>query len=648
MLTFNDVACRRDGVLLFDRVSLVIHAGQKLGLTGANGSGKSSLFALVLGELEADAGELSLQQQVTLAHVAQETTSSSRSALDYVIDGDAHIRRLESALATVAPDDGVRHASLLADFEQAGGYRAPSQAGSLLNGLGFATDQHAWPVAQFSGGWRMRLNLAQALMSPSELLLLDEPTNHLDLDAVLWLEQWLRQREGGLLLISHDREFLDRVITHTLHIEQQRITLYTGNYSDFERLRASRLANQQAMYVKQQQRRQELQGFVDRFRAKATKARQAQSRLKMLERMTTISPAHVDSPFRFSFRAPDALPSPLVVLREVSVGYDAEPVLRAVNLTVQSGDRVGLLGANGAGKSTLIKALVGDLEPRSGERITAQRLSVGYFAQHQVDQLRDDHTPLKALLTLDPTLADSAARNFLGGFGFQGEQVMQLARTLSGGERARLALALIVYQKPNLLLLDEPTNHLDIDMRQALAEALQGFAGALLVISHDRTLLRSVVDDLWLVADGTLTQFNDDLDGYARWLSEQRSQSIKAGHDVSAAMSLNDDTVMSTDRVVDRKERKREAAAARALLAPLKKAVQKDERELEQLTVKLSKIREKLASNELYNEANKTQLTELLNTEVEYSQAVDAAEERLLDSMQALELAESEQQTGAQ
>lgn len=646
MLSFNDVACRRDGVLLFDHVSLVIHAGQKIGLTGANGSGKSSLFAIIRGELEADDGELALQQQVTLAHVAQETPSSSRSALDYVIDGDERVRALESALDACDPEDGVRQATLLADYEQAGGYRAPSLAGALLNGLGFATEQHSWSVAKFSGGWRMRLNLAQALMAPSDLLLLDEPTNHLDLDAVLWLEQWLRQREGGLLLISHDREFLDRVSTHTLHIEQRQVTLYTGNYSAFERLRASRLANQQAMYIKQQKRVQEIQGFVDRFRAKATKARQAQSRIKMLERMALIAPAHIDSPFHFEFRAPDALPSPLVVLRDAEVGYDGTPWLRGLTLTVQSGDRIGLLGANGAGKSTLIKALTGDLPLLAGERVPAQRLAIGYFAQHQVDQLRDDFTPIQALLAIDPRLSESAARNFLGGFGFQGDQALQITRTLSGGERARLALALIVYQKPNLLLLDEPTNHLDIDMRLALAEALQSFAGALLVISHDRGLLRSVVDDLWLVADGSLSPFDDDLDGYARWLSKQRSKTSTAAAADRQPGSDSDRPVLVPDPV-DPKTNKREAAAARAQLRPLRQSVERDERALDKLSVTLAGVRENLAANDLYNAENKMRLTELLDLEAEQKRQVAAAEERLLNSMQALEQLESEQQAAA-
>ncbi len=632
MLSLNNVACRRGTDLLFDRVSVVIHRGQKVGLTGANGCGKSSLFAMVQGELEPDDGDISLQQGISVTHVAQESHSSEAPAIEFVIDGDKRLRSVEQALQGVK-EDGEKHAELLADYDQAGGYSVKARAGALLNGLGFLTEQHQLPVSDFSGGWRMRLNLAQALMSPSDLLLLDEPTNHLDLDAVLWLENWLRAREGTLLMISHDREFLDRITTHTLHIEQKTATLFTGNYSSFEQQRAARLANQQAMYVKQQQTMAQMQSFVDRFRAKATKAKQAQSRLKMLERMTTLAPAHVDSPFQFSFREPDALPSPLVLLRNADIGYDNTAILGNINFSVQSGERIGLLGANGAGKSTLIKAIVGDLALLNGERLPAQKLALGYFAQHQVDQLRDEHTALQALMAVDPLISDSEARNYLGGFGFSGDQALQSAKTMSGGERARLALALIVYAKPNLLLLDEPTNHLDIQMRDALAEALQQYSGALLVISHDRSLLRSVVDDLQLVADGSVQPFDDDLDGYARWLADYRSKSGSRGQ--------NDDGVVTmSETVVDRKQQKRDEAQARAKLRPLRKAIEKSERQLEQWVTQLSETRNSLASNELYNSENKSKLAELLALEVQQKTKVSELEDQLLENMQALEQAE--------
>ena len=631
MLSLNNIACRRDRELLFDGVSVVVHRGQKVGLTGANGCGKSSLFAMIQGELEPDDGEISLQQQVTVTHVAQESHVSSTPALEFVIDGDKKLRALESQLESVQ-DDGEKHAELLVELEQAGGYTVKSRAGALLNGLGFTTEQHSLPVSDFSGGWRMRLNLAQALMSPSDLLLLDEPTNHLDLDAVLWLEQWLRQMEGTLLMISHDREFLDRITTHTLHIEQKSAILYTGNYSEFETQRASRLANQQALYVKQQQSIAQMQSFVDRFRAKATKARQAQSRIKMLERMTKLAPAHVDSPFQFSFIKPDSLPNPLLLLRDADIGYNDTCILKNISLNIQSGDRIGLLGANGAGKSTLIKAIVGDLALQSGERLPAHKLVIGYFAQHQVDQLRDDQSPLQAIQSADPALSDTDARNYLGGFGFIGDQALQSAKTMSGGERARLALALIVYTKPNLLLLDEPTNHLDIQMRDALAHALQEYGGALMVISHDRSLLRSVVDDLILVADGKVGPFDDDLDGYARWLSDYRSR---------ANNTNSEQTVTSSSPVVDRKQQKRDEAAARALLRPLSQAVQKFERQLEKAMAQLSETRTSLASNELYNSENKTKLTELLAVESDQKRSVEQIEEQLLEAMQALEIAQA-------
>ncbi len=638
MLSFNNIACRRDRALLFNRVSLVIHRGQKVGLTGANGCGKSSLFSMIQGDLEPDDGDISLQQNITITHVAQETHSSNAKALDFVIDGDKKLRAIQLELQNVA-DNGEQHALLLADYEQAGGYSINARAGALLNGLGFLTEQHSMPVSDFSGGWRMRLNLAQALMSPSDLLLLDEPTNHLDLDAVLWLENWLRSRTGTLLMISHDREFLDRITSHTLHIEQQTATLYTGNYSAFEQQRAARLANQQAMYIKQQKTKAQMQSFVDRFRAKATKARQAQSRLKMLERMTTLAPAHVDSPFRFSFRAPDALPNPLVLIRDADIGYEDNVVLNNISLNIQSGDRIGLLGANGAGKSTLIKAIVGDLALQKGERLPAQALKLGYFAQHQVDQLRDDQTALQALMTTDPSLTDAQARSFLGGFGFSGDQALQSAETMSGGERARLALSLIVYAKPNLLLLDEPTNHLDIQMRDALAEALQHYGGALLVISHDRSLLRSVVDDLILVSDGSVAPFDDDLDGYARWLSDYRS---RAGLVETAQEQNNDRTVTNGHSTVDRKQQKRDQAAIRAKLRPLTRAIEQTERKLERCVNELSKTRDRLASNELYTAENKILLTEALALEAEQKQQVTVLEDQLLDNMQALEQAESD------
>ena len=627
--------------MLFGGMNAVVHAGQKVGLTGANGSGKSSLFAMIQGALEPDTGTISLQQQIKITHVAQETPSSDQSAIDYIIDGDRRIRELEQAIEA-SVDDGVRHANVLAEYEQAGGYQVRSRAGALLNGLGFSDEQHEWSVKQFSGGWRMRLNLGQALMSPNELLLLDEPTNHLDLDAVLWLEQWLKQREGTLILVSHDREFLDSVTTHTLHIAAGGLSFVTGNYSAFEVWRAARMQNQQAVHEKTEKRRKELQGFVDRFRAKATKARQAQSRLKMLERLEQTSAVRIDSPFTFRFKPPISMPSPLVVLQDVVLGYGDHTVLSKVNLTIHSGDRIGLLGVNGAGKSTLVKSLVGELEAQAGKRIPAQKLKVGYFAQHQVDQLRDELTPLQALQKQDAKISDADARTFLGSFGFRGEQAMQATGTLSGGERARLSLALIVQTQPNLLLLDEPTNHLDIDMRQALADALVSFEGAIVVISHDRIMLRAVVDALWLVSRGSLTRFDDDLDGYARWLNDRANktddQSTNEKTKTGQAPDSTDGAIGNA--AVDRKQQKRDEADRRQKLAPLRRKVSTAERALDDASLALSAIQTKLGDEALYNEDQKSVLNKLLNEEASVRKTLFDCEDDLLACMQALEEAE--------
>lgn len=643
MLTFTDVACRRGGDVLFEQASFVVQRGQKVGLTGANGCGKSSLFSMILGRLEADSGVISLQNQVDITHVAQETPSEQTPALEYVLDGDRHYRELQAAIEQSAlAGEGERHAELLARLEETGGWSAAARAGALLEGLGFRSVTHQAPVNSFSGGWRMRLNLAQALMSPAELLLLDEPTNHLDLDAVLWLESWLVRREGSLVVVSHDREFLDAVTSHTLHIESGKVALVKGNYSQFEAWRAARRASDQAIHEKTERRRRELEAFVTRFRAKATKARQAQSRLKMLERLGETAAVRADSPFRFRFREPERLPSPLVTLERVVLGYDGDPVLRDIRFAIDSGERIGLLGVNGAGKSTLVKALVGELVPKAGDRVGAEHLRVGYFAQHQVDQLDGLSTAFQVLSAEDESLDETAVRTWLGSFGFVADQVHQQISTLSGGERARLALALIIHARPNLLLLDEPTNHLDIDMRAALAEALNGFHGGLVVISHDRTLLRGVVDDLWLVADGGVQRFDDDLDGYAKWLSRNRQEVEPTQRDSAAvtAPTAGDNSPAERPRV-DRETRKRLEAQERARLAPLKKAVAAAERALDANAVALAEIRERLTDTELYTEDRQTELATLLSQEGRARIAVEQAEEGLLDAMQALDDAEA-------
>ncbi len=561
MLQFRDLSLRRGPKLLFEHASFNVHAGWKLGITGANGAGKSSLFALILGQLHADAGELDQPGSWVIAQVAQQTPSGSRPAIEHVLDGDAELRRVQAGLAAAeAAQDGGGAAHLHGLLEAIGGYEARSRAARLLHGLGFRPGQEGLPIDHFSGGWRMRLNLARALMARSDLLLLDEPTNHLDLDAVIWLEQWLRRYPGTLLLISHDREFMDAVVDHLVHIDQQRADLYAGNYSAFERIRAERLAHLQAEHNRQQREIAHMHAFVERFRAKATKARQAQSRLKALARMEQIVPAHVDSPFHFAFPQPDRLPNPLLRLDEASAGYAGSAVIEGLELSLSPGDRVGLLGPNGAGKSTLIKLLAGGMQPLSGRIERAADLAVGYFAQHQLDQLHSGHTPLEHLLQVAPRATEQSLRDFLGGFGFAGDRALEPVAPFSGGEKARLALALLVYRRPNLLLLDEPTNHLDLEMRHALGQALLEFEGAMVIVSHDRHLLRITSDRLLLVNAGRVEEFRDSLDEYPRWLASRSTPEPVPSERADAAHTAG-----------MRKERKRAEAERRRGLQPLKR-----------------------------------------------------------------------------
>ena len=565
MLRVVELTLARGTKRLLEGANLTLHAGHKVGLIGANGAGKSSLFAAIRNELLPDAGAIELPAAWSLAYVAQETPAVATPAIDYVLDGDRELRDVERALAAAGADhkaahadDAITHGAALADlhhrFEAIDGYSARARAAILLAGLGFAEPQHRDPVASFSGGWRMRLNLAQALMARSDLLLLDEPTNHLDLDAVLWLEDWLARYPGTLLLITHDRDFLDAVVDTIVHIDGRKLRAYSGNYTLFERERALALAQQQAAYAKQQRQIAHLKSFVDRFRAKATKAKQAQSRIKTLERMELIAAAHVDNPFEFEFSPTGATARQLVRLDHVTLGYDARPpVLAGVDWGILAGARIGLLGPNGAGKSTLLKALAGLLPLRAGERFAAQQLRLGYFAQHQVDMLRLDTSPLSHLQRTEPATREQVLRDYLGGFDFRGDTATTPVANLSGGEKARLTLALIVRQRPNLLLLDEPTNHLDIEMREALTEALQDYDGALAVVAHDRHLLRATTDELWLVADGAVTPFDGDLDDYRDYVLSRKR---RARDDGRAAGD-------SDARPVDRKAQKRAKAQAR-------------------------------------------------------------------------------------
>jgi ATP-binding cassette subfamily F protein 3 len=625
MINFKSVNLRRGQRLLVENGSFTIHKGEKVGITGANGAGKSSLFELVLGTLQPDTGEISMPPGLEIAHVAQETPATERSALDYVIDGDRELRRIQAGLQRAeAGGDGVELAHLHGRIEAIGGYEATARAARLMHGLGFAPGEERKAVAEFSGGWRMRLNVAQALMCRSDVLLLDEPTNHLDLDAIIWLQDWLANYPGTLLLISHDRDFLDDLTDHILHIENRTVTLYTGNYSAFEVRRAESLAQQQASFERQQREIAHIQSFVDRFRAKATKARQAQSRLKALDRMKLIAKAQVDSPFEFAFLPPSKLPSPLLKLDDAAAGYGSAPIISGAELTVNPGDRIGLLGPNGAGKSTLVKLMAGVLPPLSGERLAAQDLRVGYFAQHQLEQLRPEESALMHLQRLDPKAAEKDLRGFLGGFGFRGDQALEPVAPFSGGEKSRLALALLIYQRPNLLLLDEPTNHLDLNARDALSLALQDYQGALVVVSHDRYLLRTVADDFWMVADGAVEKFAGDLDDYRQWLEQRRNTREAEGSNKSA---------------VSRKEQRRSEADRRRMLRPLQLSQQKAEAAMEKLAAAKQDLEAQLADPEIYAVGAKARLQSLLMEKAGIEKALTEAETAWLEASEALEAA---------
>jgi ATP-binding cassette subfamily F protein 3 len=625
MLRFDHLNLRRGSRVLLNDASFLVHPGWRVGLTGRNGSGKSSLLALIGGELAPDGGEFARPRDWTLAHVRQHVEAHAHSALDHVLDGDAEFRRLETDLAAAeAAHDAPRQAALHERLHAIGGYAARARAGELLHGLGFRPGDEQRAVAEFSGGWRMRLNLAQALMCRSDLLLLDEPTNHLDLDAVLWLEEWLRRYAGTLIVVSHDREFLDRVVSHVLHIADGDAELFAGSVSAFERKRAERMAQQQIAHERQQRERERLQRFVDRFKAKATKARQAQSRVKALERMTEIAAVRAESGIEFEFAAPDVLPDPLLTLDDAAVGYGERSVVERVRLSLRPGDRIGLLGANGAGKSTLIKTIAGTLAPLSGRRLANKGLAIGYFAQHQVEQLDAAATPVAHLLRLQPALGEQAARDFLGTFGFAGERALDVVRGFSGGEKARLALALIVFRRPNLLLLDEPTNHLDIDTREALAEALQDFAGAVVLVAHDRGLLRAVCDDYLLVREQHVQPFDGDLDDYARLV-------LRAAPAASAQSAGGGD---------QRREARRERAEQRARVAPLKNEVTRIEKRMAALETERSGIQTELADPALYESGSGDRIAALVRRQGELAQDIAALEEAWLEAHEALEGAE--------
>jgi ATP-binding cassette subfamily F protein 3 len=628
VLRLSDITLRRGARVLLADASMNVHPAQKVGLVGPNGSGKSSLFALVRGELHADSGEVDMPPRWVLAHVAQETPAVERAALDFVMDGDEELRAIEHGIAQVEGEGGERLANLHARYEEIGGYQARSRAQTLLAGLGFGEEAQARTVASFSGGWRMRLNLARALMCRSDLLLLDEPTNHLDLDAVLWLEDWLKAFPGAVILVTHDREFLDAVAQSIVHVENERLNAYAGNYSAFEAQRAARLAQQQSVYEKQQRVIAHLEAFITRFRAKATKARQAQSRIRALEKLERIAAAHVDAPFSFEFRAPSEKPRQLFRLEDASVGYGASPVLSGVEWSVLPGDAIGLLGPNGAGKSTLLKSIVGDLPLLAGEIHRAQGFRVGYFAQHQVDQLRLDETPLWHLAKLAPNEREQVFRDYLGTFDIRGDQVMQKVASFSGGEKARLALALIVWQRPNLLLLDEPTNHLDIEMRESLAQSLTDFEGGLIVVAHDRALLSAATDQWMLVADGRVAPFEGDLDDYKEWAKQyQRSRDGRRENRDDGAQSRKQ------ERRIEAAQRQREADARR----PFEKKLAAIETELASLETEAKQLEAWLASSEAYEEAQRENLQVASRRRAEVASRVSQLEEDWLWAQAELE-----------
>lgn len=611
MITLRNITLRRGKQVLLEQVNWTIYPQQRIGIIGANGSGKSSLFAMLLQTLPPDLGDLTFPKQLKLAHVAQETPGYSQSALAFVLDGDEELRSLEAELLIAEENhDGERIATLHEKLAIIDAYTAPTRAAQLLAGLGFSHEEQQKSVSGFSGGWRVRLNLAKALMCRSDVLLLDEPTNHLDLDAVIWLEQWLLKYPGTLLLISHDRDFLDKTVGHIAHISHQQLKVYTGNYSTFEKERAAQLLLQQASYEKQQKQIAHMQAFVDRFKAKATKAKQAQSRLKAIERLELVAAVQTESEFQFSFKSPEQCPYPLLQVQNATIAYGEKIVLKGVNISITPKERIAIIGPNGAGKSSLIKLLAGELLASQGVREASSGLRIGYFAQHQIDHLHLQDSPLEHLRRLAKNSAELDLRKYLGSFGFSGDSVLEPVKNFSGGEKSRLALALLVWQKPNLLLLDEPTNHLDLEMRQALSLALQEYEGAMILITHDRFLVRSTTDQLLLAADGKLQPFNGDLDDYERWLLDYRKQ--QAGS--------------------NKKEGQVREVKPRESRKPSLQKITRLEEELDKLQKAFKEIENQLADNSLYEKHNKEKLQQRLQEQDKIKAELNRVENAWLEA----------------
>jgi ATP-binding cassette subfamily F protein 3 len=627
VLKFTDVSLRRGTKELFKDVNLTINSKTKVGITGANGTGKTSLFKLILGELHADTGDFTVSKKLVMAHVAQEIAHSEESAIDFVMNGDVEFRILEKAISKAENNhDANKLATLYDDMQHIDGYTATARAAKLLNGLGFTPIQEGNPVNSFSGGWRMRLNLAKALMCRSDILLLDEPTNHLDLEAIIWLESWLKKYNGIVLLISHDRDFLNSVCNQIVNIEHAELTQYTGDYDSFEKIRAEKLSQQQSQFESQQRQVKHMQKYIDRFRYQATKAKQAQSRIKALERMEMIGAAQLDSPFNFTFSVEGFIPQQLIKIDKASVGYGDTMILNEIDFMVQKGDKIGLLGFNGAGKSTFIKLLAQELQAKAGEVNYAKELKIGYFAQHQIEQLHMDLSPIEHLKIQDPKISEQQARNYLGGFDFHNDMAQDTIAHFSGGEKARLVLALVVYEKPNLLLLDEPTNHLDIKMRHAISVALQSFEGAMILVSHDRHLLSTVTDKLLLVADSHVSTFDGDLTDYYHWANEVRRNRLKNTSDTSSDKTPN-----------TKKQQRQDAAQVRQNQKPLRQELRNIEKQLTKLQNQEHKLDAILLDESIYNSENAEKLKQTTIQQTQVKKDIIALENRWLELSEQLE-----------
>lgn len=649
MIRASGLTVRRGSKVLLDQTEFVVHPGERVGFVGKNGAGKSTLFALLQHEIEADAGTLEVPQGWRMASVKQEIAASNDSAREFVIDGDTHLRALQHERRELSealenePERsealGARIAELESELIEAGAWTSASRAEQLLAGLGFSPNQWGHPVDSFSGGWRMRLALARALMAPSELLLLDEPTNHLDLDAMLWLERWLGSYPGTVLLISHDTEFLDAVAQTILHFDQGKLNRYKGGYQDFVIQRSERLRQTKIAWERQTRETARLQGFIDRFKAKASKAKQAQSRVKALARMELLAPIHAESGIDIRIPSPEEMPDPLLVLDDMQAGYTNDqgvkiPILQNVRLMVRGGDRIGILGVNGAGKSTLVKTLAGELEVQAGSRNASRGLEVGYFAQHQLDMLDLESSPLQHLARIAPQTREQELRNYLGGFGFGGDRVMDKVAPMSGGEKARLALSLIVWQKPNLLLLDEPSNHLDVETREALTTALAEFGGSMLLVSHDRHLLRTTVDRFWIVADGSVQEFDGDLEDYRDWLAEHQANAKKQETSSNATIGAE---LTSADRKQQKRDEAQERQRTSALKKPIEAKLVKIEKELESIQNQLKTLDMVIADPDLYTDSRRQERVQTLAQHGELTKRHDELEEIWLELQSELE-----------